>query len=211
LNQLIVLVLVLTVAVIAIAFFLSPNSPFKSSTTTTPAPITIGQIKKLYRMETAQVTGQTIVEGETKNALPFSSAKLTYQVVMTMTAGIDMSQLKDSDVRIEGDTLTIVLPSPQVLNEEDSFTPVAENKEIFSGPSEKKELPQIIVDEGKRRVRQTILEQGQLMKDARTNAEDELRNLIFQIAPQYKTINFVQTPLPSASPGTSPGPTGAPR
>lgn len=212
LNQLIVLVLVLAVAAIAVAFFLSSSSPFKSTTTvSTPAPITIGQIRQLYRLETAQVTGQTIVEGETKNALPFSSAKLTYQVIMTMTAGIDLSQLKDSDVRIEGDTITIVLPPPQILNEDSSFVPIAQNREIFSGPSEKKELPQIVVDEGKRRVRQTILEQGQLMKEARTKAEDNLRNLIFQIAPQYKTVNFVQAPLPSPSPSTRAGPTGAPR
>ncbi len=211
LNRLIVLVLVVTVAIVAILYLLSPSSPFKGKgdSTPVPTPITIGQIQKLYRLQTAQVTGTKIVEGQTQSALPFSSAKITYQVTLTMTAGIDMSKLKDNDLQINGDTLVINLPAPQVLNEEVDFVPIAENKGFLSGPSEKKDLPKIVVDEGRNKVKQAILEQGKLMMDARTNAEDEIRNLIFQIAPQYKKVVFTQVPIPSPSVRTSPS--GPPR
>src|SRR4051812_44742873 len=105
LNRLILLVLLITAAIIAIAYFLSPNSPFHAAPPA-PAPVTIGQIKKLYRLQTAEVTGQTIIQGETSSALPFSKATISYQVIMTMTAGIDLSQLQDSDIRSDGETLT---------------------------------------------------------------------------------------------------------
>ncbi len=211
LYQLMFLVLVITAAVIAIAFVLSPGGPFRPAPPPTPAPISIGQIQKAYKLQTAEVTGSTIVEGETNSALPFSKAKLTYQIFVTLTAGIDMMQLKDSDVRPDGETLTIVLPDPQILGETSEFVPVAETKEIFSGPSEKKELPKIVVDEGKKRVRTTIIEQGKLLKDARINAEDELRNLVLQIAPQYKRVVFIQNPSGSPTVRASPSPSGPPR
>lgn len=210
LNRLILLVLLIAAAIIGVAYFLSPSSPFKAAPPA-PAPVTIGQIQKLYRLQTAQVTGQTIIQGETSSALPFSKATISYQVIMTMTAGIDLSQLKDSDIRTDGETLTVTLPTPMVLSEATDFVPIAENKEFFAGPSEKKDLPKIVVDEGKKRVRTTILEQGQLMRDARVNAEDELRNLIFQIAPQYKKVVFVQVPGPSPGTSVAPSPSGPPK
>ncbi|NWJ97935.1 MAG: DUF4230 domain-containing protein [Chloroflexi bacterium] len=211
----IVLVFILTLLVIlGIAYFISSNGSTRTQVTA-PGPITIGQIQKLYRLETAHITGQTIIEGQTSNAIipALTTTKITYQVILTMTAGIDMSLLKDSDIQSDGETLTIVLPNPQVLSETSDFIPIAESKDIFSGPSEKKELPKMMVDEGKTRVRQSIVEQGELFQQARTNAEDNLRNLITQIAPQYKKIVFVQassvSPSPSSSP--SPKPSGAPR
>jgi hypothetical protein len=212
LNRIILLVILIPLAVLGIAYFFSPSGPFRTqSTTPAPAPITIGQIQKLYRLETAQITGQTIIEGQTGSALPFSSAKITYQVILTMTAGIDMSQLKDTDIQSDGETLTIMLPAPQVLSETSEFVPIAENKEILSGPSEKKDLPKLVVDEGKKRVHQSIIEQGELFRQARTNAEDSLRNLIFQIAPQYKKIIFLQPATASPSVKSNPSPTGLPK
>ncbi len=210
LNQLILLVFLGALAIIAIAYLLSPSSPFKSAPPA-PAPVTIGQIQKLYRLQTAQVAGSTIVEGQTNSALPFSKATLSYQVIITMTAGVDLSKLKDSDIQPDGDTLNIYLPPPEILSESSDFTPVAESKQILAGPSEKKELPKMVVDEGKKRVRQSIMDQGILMRDARINAEDQIRNLIFQIAPQYRRVIFLQTPLASPSPAVSPKPSGPPR
>jgi flagellar motor protein MotB len=211
LNRLILLVFLIIVAIIVVAYFLSPGSPFRTQAVPTPAPVTVGQIQKLYRLQTAEVTGQTIVQGETSSALPFSKATISYQVIMTMTAGIDLSQLKDSDIRSDGETLTVTLPQPVEMGETTDFIPIAENKEVFAGPSEKKELPKLVVDEGKNRIRTTIREQGQLMKEAKANAEDELRNLIFQIAPQYKRVVFVYGPQPSPNTTAKPSPTGPPR
>ena len=210
LNRVIALVILVIVAVIAIAYLFSANGPFRTQTNTpAPPPVTIGQIQKLYKLQTAQVTGQSLVQGETKSGLPFSTATITYQVVLTMTAGIDLSTLKDGDIQSNGDILTINLPDPQVLSEEVDFTPIAESKEILSGPSERKDLPKQVVDAGKKKVRDGILQQGKLMSDARLNAEDEIRNLVFQIAPQYKKVIFGK---PAAvSPSVAPNPSGPPK
>jgi hypothetical protein len=206
LNRLIFLAILIPVVIIVISYFLSPNNPFK--TQINPAPILIGQIQKQYKMETAEVTSSTLLEASSTSALPFSQEKYDYQVVVTMTAGIDMSNLKDSDITVSGDTVTVKLPTPQLLRTEATGQVVSHDRQPLSGFSEDKNLLDKAQAEGKNRVVKTVLEQGALMKEARTNAEDNLRNLILQTGSQYgiKNVVFVQTETP---PPTA-GPTAAP-
>ncbi len=202
LNRLIFLALLIPIAIIAVSYFLSSNSPFKNQVD--PAPILIGQIKQQYKMETAEVTSSTLIEGQTNSALPFSAEKYTYQVIVTMTAGIDMSVIKDADIAVSGETVTVKLPAPQVLRVEHKGQVVSLNKELFSGFSSNKNLLDQIQEEGRKRVVKTVLEQGKLMKEARVNAEDNLRQLILQFG--YKNVVFVQ-----ADPTLTPQPSGPPR
>jgi hypothetical protein len=199
LNRLILLAILIPVAIILVSYFLSPASPFK--TQATPAPILIGQIQKQYKLETAEVTSSTTLEGKTSSFLPFSNDTYLYEMVVTMTAGIDLSTLKDSDITVSGETATVRLPAPQVLRIERSGHVLSQNSDILSGFSKNKNLLDQIQDEGQKRIVKTVLEQGKLMQDARLNAEENLRNFILQLG--YKNVIFVQTepnnttPLPN--------------
>ena len=205
LNRLIFLAILIPLAVIGVAYFLSPNSPFHTDNAR-PAPITIGVIQKQYKIETATVTSSTLVNGYTNSLLPFSKDEYSYQVVVTMTAGIDMSVLKDSDITVTGDSVTVKLPPPTLLRTEHSGQVISHNQEVLSGFSANKNLQDQIESEGQNRVVKTVLEQGELMRQARTNAEDEMRNLIQQLG--YKNVTFVQS---DTTPGPSPSPSGPPR
>jgi hypothetical protein len=200
LNRLIFLAILIPLAVIVVGYFLSPNSPFK--TPSTPSPILVGQIIKQYKMETAEVTSSTIVEGETSSVLPFSKDKLAYQVVVTMTAGIDMSTIKDSDIIVSGELVTIKLPAPQVLRVEHSGKVISQNSELLSAFSKNPNLQDLTEQEGQKRIVKTILEQGKLMQEARQNAEDNLRNLFLQAG--FKEVKFIETePQLTPTPPTS--------
>lgn len=192
LNRLIFLVILIPLVIIVVGYFLSPNSPFK--TPPTPAPVLVGQVLKQYKMETAEVTSSKIVEGETSSILPFSKDKLTYQVVVTMTAGIDMSTIKDSDVIVSGELVTIKLPAPQVLRVERTGKVIAQNSEMLSAFSKNPNLQDMMEDEGQKQIVKAVLEQGKLMQDARQYAEDNLRNLFLQAG--YKEVKFIITEDP---------------
>lgn len=189
LNRLIFLAILIPLAIIIVGYFLSSNSPFK--TPSAPAPIMVGQIIKQYKMETAEVSSSKIVEGETSSILPFSKDKLTYQVVVTMTAGIDMSTVKDSDIIASGEKVTIKLPAPQVLRVERSGKVIAQNSEVFAAFSKNPNLQDMMEDEGQKQIVKTVLDQGKLMKDARQYAEDNLRNLFLQAG--FKEVQFIET------------------
>ncbi len=204
LNRLIFLAILIPLAVIAVSYFMSPSSPFH--TQASPSPVLVGQIKKQYKMETAEVPGSTIVEGKTGSILPFSEEKIVYQVVVTMTAGIDMSTLSDSDISVSGETVTVKLPAPQVLRTERVGKVISQNSEILAGFSKNKNLQDQVEDEGQKKVVKTILEQGELMQKARLNAEDNLRQLFLQLG--YKNVVFIQAE-PQGTP--SPGPSLPPR
>ena len=189
LNRLIFLVILIPVAIIAVSYFLSPSSPFK--TPSAPAPVLVGQILKQYKMETAEVTSSKIVEGESSSVLPFSKDKLTYQVVVTMTAGIDMSTVKDSDIVVSGELVTIKLPPPQVLRVEHSGKVISQNSELLSAFSKNPNLQDLMETEGQKQIVKAVLEQGKLMQDARQYAEDNLRNLFLQAG--FKEVKFIET------------------
>ncbi len=189
LNRLIFLAILIPLAIIVVGYFLSNNNPFNKPSA--PAPIMVGQIIKQYKMETAEVTSSKIVEGETSSILPFSKDKLTYQVVVTMTAGIDMSTVKDSDVIVSGKLVTIKLPAPQVLRVERDGKVIAQNSEVFAAFSKNPNLQDMMEDEGQKQIVKTVLEQGKLMQEARQNAEDNLRNLFLQGG--YTEVKFIET------------------
>ena len=206
LNRLIFLVIFGMIAFIGVMYVVSTN-PFKAQGGQ-PTPVLIGQIQKQYKMETAEVTGAKIVNGQTNSALPFSSEKIQYQILVTVTAGIDMSQIKDSDISVSGETVTIKLPVPQVLRIENSGQVVTRDRQPLSGFSENINLQDAMIQAGKNDVVKSIIEQGELIQKARLYAEENLRSLVLQMG-FYRNVVFVQTDPKSVTP--APNPTSVPR
>ncbi|MDP9051747.1 MAG: DUF4230 domain-containing protein [Acidobacteriota bacterium] len=86
----------------------------------TSVPVVVEKIQKLSRMETVLYSLDTVVEGERTSAiLPDALAgdKILLVVHGQSIAGIDFSQLKPEDVRIDAGTHTIhvTLPASQVF------------------------------------------------------------------------------------------------
>jgi hypothetical protein len=90
----------------------------RSTTLDTSAPAVIERIRKLSRLETVIYSVDKIVEGERSSALLpnfLMGDKLLLVAHGEVIAGVDLSQLKDGDVSVQGDTVRIHLPAAQVL------------------------------------------------------------------------------------------------
>jgi hypothetical protein len=124
---------------------------------------------------------------------------------MTVTAGIDMTKLLDTDIKTDMQNLvvTVMLPAPEILTKEANGWVVARNQELFSGPSSDKNIVDKMKAAGEERILDSINKDGKLFREARLNAEINLRNLILQLG--YKQVKFEYAASPTALPNvTSP-------
>jgi hypothetical protein len=199
-GKLILLCIAVPIAIITLMFFLSPGSPFGNKYSS-PPPVILNQITREYKIITAQQTSTTTVEGETKNALPFSSEKYTYQMVMTVTAGIDLTKMQDTDVRTEGEIVYLRLPQPEILTKEKDGQVIARSQDLLAFISSNKNIVDEMQRVGQEKIMKAILDDGRLLREARLSAEIQLRNFILQLG-YYKQVKFEYQPTPT--PNTPP-------
>lgn len=212
LNRLIMLVILIPVAIAVIAFVLSPSSPFQShSTPEPPKPVLIAEIHKQYKLVTANVEAEKIETGYTQNALPFSKDQYQYLAVFTYTAGIDLSQMKDTDIVVSGTTAIVHLPDPQILAVELDLNRshvLSHDQQLLSGFSQNPNLLTDVQAQAQKDVTKQVLEQGQLISDAKQYAEEDIANLAHQLG--FSDVQFVYGPPPTPIPNLTPVVTAAP-
>jgi hypothetical protein len=76
------------------------------------------KIQSLNRLETASFTIEKIIEsGTEKNAFAdvLFGDKILLIAHANIIAGFDFSKIKEADIEINGDTLTIQMPAPEIL------------------------------------------------------------------------------------------------
>ncbi|MBD2070288.1 DUF4230 domain-containing protein [Leptolyngbya sp. FACHB-671] len=77
--------------------------------------LVVKQIQSVSELTTAIVTTETIVPINDNGGFLWTESKLLYVANGQVRLGIDLSDLKADDVVVEGDTVTVTLPAPQVL------------------------------------------------------------------------------------------------
>ena len=87
---------------------------------TTTSPVVVEGVRELDRLATVRVTESILVtrESGSENALDrlFSGEKVLLVATGDVEAGVDLSEVGEDDVRVEGETVTIRLPEPEVLS-----------------------------------------------------------------------------------------------
>lgn len=86
--------------------------------TAVSAPMVIGRIQRLNRLETVSYSVDTIVEGKRTNAvLPdlLFGDRLLLVVHGQVIAGVDLSRLKPESVSVNGKSVTVDLPPSQIF------------------------------------------------------------------------------------------------
>ena len=80
-------------------------------------PTVVDRIQRLQRLETVVYTMDKIVTGAKENVLPdfLTGDRLLMMVHGEVVAGVDLSELKANDVRVEGKRVHVHLPAPQVF------------------------------------------------------------------------------------------------
>ena len=91
----------------------------RSTRTDTSSPAVVEKIRQLSRLETVNYSIDKIVEGNREYPyLPnfLAGDKLLLVARGEVIAGVDLSQLKASDVSVQGESVEVQLPDPQILS-----------------------------------------------------------------------------------------------
>lgn len=112
-TKLISIVVLLGIVGLILAYFLTTWNIAKQKDTAV-----IKEIRSLNRWETASYTVEQIIDtGNTGNAFTqfLFGDKILLVAHGTVTGGFDLANLSDKDVHIDGKSITLSLPAPQIL------------------------------------------------------------------------------------------------
>jgi Protein of unknown function (DUF4230) len=194
---------------VALAFFLrhATNGPLariatlitgRSTTISTSVPAVVEKIQHLSRLETVVYSLDTVVEGQrTTPLLPdiLAGDKLLLIVHGQSIAGVDLSQLKPEDVRIDnptgttaGSTIHVTLPASQIfvtsLDEEHTrvytrstglLVPADANLESDTRANAQQQLQQSALSDG-------------ILDAARKNARATVTTLLYSLGFQHVDV-----------------------
>jgi hypothetical protein len=154
----------------------------------------IDRVRALSKLETVHYELEKVVTGKSSGPLPdfFTSDKILLVAHGEVVAGIDLSKLQPDDVTVVSDTVTIRLPSPEILHKslDNEKTYVYDRQTgIFNKPDPNLETDIRRVAE--QEILETALEDGILIK-ATENAKDVLRTLITGLG--YEEVRFTNAP-----------------
>ena len=144
-------------------------------------PAVVRQIQQLQRLETVRYTMDKIISGERNSAyLPkfLVSDRLLLLVHGEVIGGMDFSKLQTGDVSVRGSTVTVHLPSPEILvtRVDNARTRVySRDTGLFSSPDAN--LESEVREEAERQLRQAAQQDG-ILKTAEENARSALATIL---------------------------------
>ena len=146
---------------------------------TTTSPVVVEGVRELDQLATARVTESILVtrESGSENALDrlFSGEKVLLVATGEVEAGVDLSEIGEDDVRVEGETVTIRLPEPEVI----SASLDEEKTRVYDrdyGPLNLRPDDDLVEEaraEAEERIEDAARENG-VLKTAETNAEGSI-------------------------------------
>lgn len=166
-------------------------NPFHFSTTVTPTgPVVLQQVQQLQRLETCRYNGQVIVRGDTESILPqwMAGDHLLFVGSGEVVAGMDLMKLKQADVQVEKNSVTLHLPPAEIFHTrlDNKQSQVYERRTgLFSKPD--KDLETKVRLEAEERIQKAALESG-LLKTATRNAQDTLKRQLQMLG--FKDVKF---------------------
>jgi hypothetical protein len=141
----------------------------------------VTQVQKLNELATVRYTVQKVV-GLEEYTQPVGTERILIVVQAQVTAGVDLSTLREQDVQRRDDgTVSLKLPPARVLNVaiDEKQTRVWDRKKTWWTPwvPYSKDLEQKARMQGIEDARQTAIEMG-ILRQAERNAEESIRTLL---------------------------------
>ena len=179
---------VAVIAVIAVFFWVrsvlkSNYIEIGSNDKIEPTPTQIQSIRDIGEWEFLSVSAEEMVDTVRKGF--FSDDELVRIYYGTLRLGINMQQLSDDAIRVQGDTLQVTLPKVTLLDKD--FIDEAKTKSFYESGKWSPQAHQALYQKAHRQMLQHCLTPENLTA-AQTNAESQLRNLFTQLG--YKTITL---------------------
>lgn len=148
------------------------------------------QLRELSELATTEYTLTKIVKAsDDQTWYKFGDRRILISCKAVVKAGIDLSELKDSDVRVNGEGISVRLPKARIVSldirPEDIRT---EFQEVGVFRSEfSTEERNLLMQQAEARIREQALETG-ILQTAQTNASLVLGNLLRNMG--YKTVDL---------------------
>lgn len=181
------------------------NNPLNSLATNMPQPTptiivrppAVLQVRAITDLATAQTLMSTVVEAEKARVGNIVYERLVLIACGKVKAGIDLSQIRDDDVTVEGDVVTVRLPKAQLLDAyliDDSTQPcttkVYDRTNLILLP-ETQELEGQAREQALTAIRASAVQSG-ILSDANRNAKIAIERIL--ILAGYKQVVFVEEP-----------------
>ena len=154
-------------------------------------PTVVDRIQKLQRLETVVYTMDKIVTGAKENPfLPnfLAGDRLLMLVHGEVVAGIDFSNLKPGDVRVEGKELHLHVPAPQIFSTrlDSAKTRVYSRQTGLLVPTDP-DLETQVRQEAERQLQEAAMADG-ILRTAQQNASSTLTSLLQGL--DFERIDF---------------------
>jgi hypothetical protein len=162
----------------------------RATTLDVSSPAVVEKIRQLSRLETVVYSLDKIVEGdrETPYVPSFLAGdKLLLVAHGEVVAGIDLAQLKSSDVAVKGDAVKVRLPAPQILSTriDNARTRVYSRSTGLLVPADPN-LESEVRQAAEQQIVQAALSDGILDK-ARANARSSVTALLYGLG--FRTVD----------------------
>jgi hypothetical protein len=159
-------------------------------------PTVLHTIQRADQLVTAERQVDQEITKSASSRLPGSTESLTYLAVYDVKAGVDLSQITESDITVDGDTVRIVLPAPTIISQALN----AQKSHVVSrstGPTAfiggaSKELLDSVLREAESRANTETLADGTLLNAAQENTASDLTHLLNDAG--IKNVVFVSSP-----------------
>ena len=179
---------IIVIAVIAVFFWVrsalkSNYIELGSNDKIDPTPTQIQSIKDIGEWEFLSISAEEMVDTVRKGF--FSDDELVRIYYGTLRLGINMQNLRDDAITLQGDTLQVTLPKVSLLDKD--FIDEAKTKSFYESGKWTPQAHQALYQKAHRQMLQHCLTKENLTT-AQSNAESQLRNLFTQLG--YKTITL---------------------
>jgi hypothetical protein len=177
---------VIVIAVIAIFFWVksvlkSNYIEIGSNDKIEPTPTQIQSIRDIGEWEFLSVSAEEMVDTVRKGF--FSDDELVRIYYGTLRLGINMQQLSDDAIRVQGDTLQVTLPKVSLLDKD--FIDEAKTKSFYESGKWPPQAHQALYQKAHRQMLQHCLT-DENVSAAQANAEPQLSNLFKSLG--YKNV-----------------------
>lgn len=159
---------------------------------TTTGPVMVEGVRDLNRLATVRWTESVPVtreSGGTGLERLFGGERVLLIAVGEVEAGVDLSALGEDDVRVEGETVTIRLPEPEILstslNEDETEVYDRDFGPLNLRPDD--DLVEQARAEAESRVEEAARENG-ILDTAETNAEESIRAFVTSLG--FERVEF---------------------
>lgn len=178
---------IFSIAVIGLSTLVLLFVPNKGKLTATEK---IQALKNLSELATAEYVVTKIVKYNNDNF--FGDKKILFETTAVLKAGVDLQNLQDENFKINGDSITLILPAPQLLSlnmHSDSIEQRFMKSGIFRRAFTNKDIDKILA-EGEKSIRENIDNIG-IIESARANTKVFLETWLRISGFKFITIHFL--------------------